>query len=112
MARRREPEAELLPDGQEPKPKGRERNPARLVVALVIAGFAVAFVVQNHQSVGVHFWFVTAHVHLIWLIITCVAFGAAAEWWIRRTIRKRVRSRIERLDPRRDRLSARTGRQR
>ena len=112
MVARREPEAELLADHLEPKSKGRERNPARLVVALVIAGFAIAFVVQNHQSVGVHFWFVTTHVHLIWLILTCIAFGAAAEWWIRRSVRKRVRSRIERLDPRRGRLDPRTERQR
>lgn len=100
---RREPEAELLSPGEEHKPKGRERSPARLVVALVVAGFAIAFVVQNHQAVGIHFWFVTAHVHLIWLLITCVAFGAFAEWGVRRSIRKRVQSRVQRLSPRRER---------
>lgn len=99
---RREPEAELLPDDSAPNSQGRERNPARLVVALVVAGFAIAFVVQNHQSVGVHFWFVTAHVHLVWLIVTCVAFGAIAEWGIRRAVRKRVQGRLQKLNPRRE----------
>jgi len=100
---RREPEAELLSDDVESKSKGRERNPARLVAGLVVAGFAVAFVVQNHQSVGVHFWFVTAHVHLVWLIVTCLAFGAVAEWATRRMLRKRVQGRLQRLNPRRER---------
>ncbi|HUC36477.1 MAG TPA: LapA family protein [Acidimicrobiales bacterium] len=100
---RREPDAQLLSEDRDTKSKGRKRSPARLVAALVVAGFAVAFVVQNHQSVGVHFWFVTTHVHLVWLIVTCVAFGALAEWGIRRTIRKRVQGRLQRLNPRRER---------
>lgn len=78
-----------------PKSRERERSPARVVVALVVIGAAIAFVVQNRQTAPVHFWFVTAHVHLLWLVVACLALGALAELLVRRTIRSRIRSRVD-----------------
>jgi len=83
----------------EPKSKagarGRERSPAKVVVVLAVLAAAIVFVVQNRQPVSVHFWFVTAHVHLLWLVVACLALGAGAELLVRRMIRSRIRSRID-----------------
>lgn len=64
---------------------------------LVVIAVVVAFVVQNHENVAVKFWFVTGHVHLVWLMLICVVLGAAAELLIRRAVRQRVRSRFKKL---------------
>ena len=80
-------------------PKGgrRERSPARVIAALVVVAVVVVFVIENHENVRLRFWFVSGHVHLVWLMLVCVVLGGLAETLIRRVVRMRVRSRFGRL---------------
>jgi len=46
-----------------------------LVVLLLLIAYVIAFVVENHKAVAVHFVLATANVSLIWLILLSVAIG-------------------------------------
>jgi len=74
-------------DGRKP------RSTARAIAWLVVLGFVLAFVIQNDQRVAVHFWFVTDHVRLVWLLVVCLIVGAAGEAGVRRALRARWRGR-------------------
>lgn len=52
--------------------RNRGRRRARMFVGLAVVVLAVVFVVQNSQKVTVRWWFVTAHVRLIWVIGACL----------------------------------------
>jgi uncharacterized integral membrane protein len=80
-----------------PKSSRRERSPARVIAALVVVAVVVVFVIENHENVKLRFWFVTGHVHLVWLMLVCVVLGGLAEFMVRRVVRMRVRSRFSRL---------------
>jgi uncharacterized integral membrane protein len=47
----------------------------RLVVLALLIAYAVAFVLENGNSVSVHFVFGTARVSLIWVILLALAVG-------------------------------------
>lgn len=81
------------PEELERTDKRRGQNPARIVAGLIVLAVAVVFVVQNRQTVAVRWWFVTGHVRLVWLIVVCLALGAAIEALLRRMIRLRIRAR-------------------
>ncbi|MGA2037248.1 MAG: LapA family protein [Acidimicrobiales bacterium] len=92
----REPTKGSQTEELDPKARRRKQNPARTVVVLVVLAAAIAFVIQNRQSVPVRLWVVTEHVHLIWLVLVCVVLGGLADFVIRRTVRVRRRSRRRR----------------
>jgi uncharacterized integral membrane protein len=48
---------------------------ARLIAIVLLAAYAVAFVLENKKSVHLHFVFVTANVSLVWLILLGLAVG-------------------------------------
>jgi uncharacterized integral membrane protein len=52
---------------------------ARLVGAAVILIYLIAFIVENSQSVEVHFVFWTAHVSLIWALLIAAVLGVALD---------------------------------
>jgi uncharacterized integral membrane protein len=47
----------------------------RLLVIVLLAAWAVGFVLENRKSVNLHFVFVTASVSLVWLILLALAVG-------------------------------------
>ena len=47
----------------------------RLLLIVLLAAWAVAFVLENRKSVNLHFVFVTASVSLVWLILLALAVG-------------------------------------
>jgi uncharacterized integral membrane protein len=71
------------------KPERGLTASTRLVGILIVLAAVVSFVVQNDQSVTVKFWFVTSHIHLVWLIIVCLVVGAVGEVGLRRVYRRR-----------------------
>ena len=48
---------------------------ARLVALVLLAAYAIAFVLENRKSVKLHFVLVTASVSLVWLILLSLAVG-------------------------------------
>jgi uncharacterized integral membrane protein len=58
----------------------QKRDPkeiARLVGAVVILVYLIAFIVENSQTVEVHFVFWSAHVSLIWALLIAAVLGVA-----------------------------------
>jgi uncharacterized integral membrane protein len=55
------------------------REMARLVGAAIILVYLIAFIVENSQTVEVHFVFWTAHVSLIWALVIAAVLGIALE---------------------------------
>jgi len=48
---------------------------ARLVALVLLAAYAIAFVLENRKSVKLHFVLVTASVSLVWLILLSLVVG-------------------------------------
>jgi uncharacterized integral membrane protein len=48
---------------------------ARLIALVLLAAYAVAFVLENKKSVHLHFVLATANVSLVWLILLSLAVG-------------------------------------
>ena len=55
--------------------RGSNRDVARLVGLVALAGVVAAFVVQNSQNVSVHFWFFSKHEPLIFIVLGCFIIG-------------------------------------
>ncbi len=55
--------------------KREPKEIARLVGAAVILIYLIAFIVENSQTVQVHFVFWTAHVSLIWALLVAAVLG-------------------------------------
>jgi NhaP-type Na+/H+ or K+/H+ antiporter len=47
----------------------------RLIVLVLLAAYAIAFVLENRTPLHLHFVFVTATVSLVWLILGGLAVG-------------------------------------
>ncbi len=62
----------------------RRRRLIRTAVAAAILVLLIAFVVQNSQSVTVHFWFWRADPRLIWVILGCLVVGGVIGYLIAR----------------------------
>jgi uncharacterized integral membrane protein len=74
----RRSDEEPAPPPEEPQPEQPPREPrlfTRLLILVAVAAFAVAFVLENHRQVDVHFVFATTRVSLIWLILLSLALG-------------------------------------
>ncbi len=67
-----------IPPEESPEKKSRggsNRDVARLVGLVAVAGAVAAFVVQNSQNVSVHFWFFSRHEPLIFVVLGCIIIG-------------------------------------
>jgi uncharacterized integral membrane protein len=53
----------------------RPRFWAKLIGLLVIAVYVIAFIIENHKNVHLHFVVFTAKVSQIWLILLSLAIG-------------------------------------
>jgi uncharacterized integral membrane protein len=60
-------------------PKREPKEIARLVGAAVILVYLIAFIVENSQTVEVHFVFWTAHVSLIWALLIAAVLGVVLD---------------------------------
>jgi uncharacterized integral membrane protein len=67
----------------------------RLIVLILLAAYAIAFVLENRKSVSLHFVFVTANVSLVWLILLALAVGFVAGVLLSQLERRRRRRRAE-----------------
>jgi uncharacterized integral membrane protein len=47
----------------------------RILVLVLLAAYAIAFVLENRKSVPLHFVFATASVSLVWLILLALGVG-------------------------------------
>jgi uncharacterized integral membrane protein len=47
----------------------------RLLAVVLLAAYAIAFVLENRKTVNVHFVFATASVSLVWLILLSLVVG-------------------------------------
>ena len=65
----------------------------RLLLIVLLAAWAVAFVLENRKSVNLHFVFVTASVSLVWLILLSLAVGFAVGILLSQLERRRRRRR-------------------
>ena len=87
---RRSDEDTTAPDGEVEEPTGESRL-GKLLVLIAIAAYAVAFVLENHKQVKVHFVFAAARVSLIWLILLSLALGLIGGSLLPRLYRRRRR---------------------
>ena len=62
-------------DTQELQENWQPKLYLRLAVIIVLAAWAVAFVLENKKSVHLHFVLATANVSLVWLILLSLAVG-------------------------------------
>ena len=65
----------------------------RIVVLLLLAAYAVAFVLENRKHVPLHFVFATANVSLVWLILLSLAVGFVVGILLSQLERRRRRRR-------------------
>jgi uncharacterized integral membrane protein len=66
---------------------------ARVIALVLLAAYAVGFVLENKKSVHLHFVFVTANVSLVWLILLSLAVGFAVGILLSQLERRRRRRR-------------------
>jgi len=66
---------------------------ARLIVLVLLAAYAIAFVLENRKSVHVHFVLATAQVSLVWLILLALAVGFVVGILLSQLERRRRRRR-------------------
>ena len=66
---------------------------ARLIALVLLAAYAVGFVLENRKSVSLHFVFVTANVSLVWLILLSLAVGFVVGILLSQLERRRRRRR-------------------
>ena len=66
---------------------------ARLVAIILLAAYAIAFVLENRKAVSVHFVLATANVSLVWLILLSLAVGFVVGILLSQLERRRRRRR-------------------
>jgi uncharacterized integral membrane protein len=75
----RGPSSGITHQGATEGPKREPKEIARLVGAAIILVYLIAFIVENSQSVEVHFVFWTAHVSLIWALLIAAVLGVVLD---------------------------------
>ena len=65
----------------------------RLVAIILLAAYAIAFVLENRKSVSLHFVVGTAKVSLVWLILLSLAVGFVVGILLSQLERRRRRRR-------------------
>ena len=66
---------------------------ARLVAIILLAAYAIAFVLENRKAVSLHFVVATANVSLVWLILLSLAVGFVVGILLSQLERRRRRRR-------------------
>jgi len=92
--RLRRSEEERSPDAAAGEEKLREWQPRlylKLLLLLLVIGYAVAFVLENRKHVDLHFVFATAQVSLVWLVLLSIALGILGGVLISQLYRRRRR---------------------
>ena len=69
----------------------RRRRLTRTIAAVALVGLAVWFIAENSQPVTVHFWVVSAHPRLIWVILGCLVVGGVIGYLLSRQRNRRRR---------------------
>jgi uncharacterized integral membrane protein len=87
LRRRPSIDTEELQENWQPKLYGR------LIAVIVLAAYAVAFVLENRKSVSLHFVFATARVSLVWLVLLSLALGFGVGILLSQLDRRRRRRR-------------------
>jgi uncharacterized integral membrane protein len=59
----------------EKKSRGSNRDVARLIGLVALAGVVTSFIVQNSQNVSVHLWFLSRREPLIFIVLGCFIIG-------------------------------------
>ena len=67
----------------------------RLIVLVLLAAYAIAFVLENRKTVNVHFVLATASVSLIWLVLLALAVGVIGGLLLGQLERRRRRRRAQ-----------------
>ena len=80
-------DTEELRENWQPKLYGR------LIVLVLLAAYAVGFVLENRKSVSLHFVFATAAVSLVWLVLLSLALGFVVGILLSQLERRRRRRR-------------------
>jgi uncharacterized integral membrane protein len=65
----------------------------RLLVVILLAAYAIGFILENRKSVSLHFVFTTANVSLVWLILLALAVGFVVGVLLSQLERRRRRRR-------------------
>ncbi len=76
-----------MTDAADPAVRRRKRL-LRTVGVGILGILLVVFVVLNSQDVDVNLWGVHSHTRLIWVIVGCLAIGAAVGYLIGRPMRR------------------------
>ncbi|MBX5474872.1 MAG: LapA family protein [Thermoleophilia bacterium] len=71
----------------------------RLIALVLLAAYAIAFVLENRKAVPVHFVFATADVSLIWLVLLALAVGVLGGILLAQLERRRRRRRQQAGQP-------------
>jgi uncharacterized integral membrane protein len=90
LLRRSDEEPAAPGEGQVEERPGESRL-GKLLVLIAIVAYAVAFVLENHKQVKVHFVFASARVSLIWVILLSLALGMIGGRLLPRLYRRRRR---------------------
>jgi uncharacterized integral membrane protein len=80
-------------DTQELQENWQPKLYARLIALIVLAAYAIAFVLENKKSVHLHFVVATANVSLVWLILLSLAVGFVVGILLSQLDRRRRRRR-------------------
>jgi uncharacterized integral membrane protein len=62
---------------------------AKLIGLVLISAYVIAFIIENHRNVHVHFVLFTAKVSAIWLIVLSLVIGFLAGAFLRQLHRRR-----------------------
>jgi uncharacterized integral membrane protein len=63
----------------------------KLIVLFAVIAYAIAFVLENHRQVDMHFVFGTARVSLIWLVLLSLVLGLVGGVLLSQLSRRRRR---------------------
>ena len=72
----------------------------RLIALVLLAGYAIGFILENGKQVSVHFVFGTASVSLVWLILLALAVGLTGGILLAQLDRRRRRRSHKTPEPR------------
>jgi uncharacterized integral membrane protein len=81
------------PGTSEPDETWQPKLYLRIVVLILLAAYAIAFVLENRKSVPLHFVFATASVSLVWLVLLSLAVGFVVGILLSQLERRRRRRR-------------------
>lgn len=80
-------------DTQEIQENWQPRLYVRVIALALLLAYAIAFVLENRQTVRVHFVLATAKVSLIWFVLLALALGVVAGILLAQLERRRRRRR-------------------